>query len=109
MSVPTRDLVRTSSRYEPPLRRWPPEVRDKDVSRTRQLAVTTPPSRAEQLVATFAQWAPRDEHEALLDFAGDRSTYLADDGSEGTEWELPDGSVVCFSQVDGWSACDPAE
>lgn len=60
-------------------------------------------SLAEALVRTFAVDAPLDAHEGELDFIGSRACFVAADGSEGTEWVLRDGSVVRFTEIDGWS------
>lgn len=59
---------------------------------------------AQVLVRMFAFDAPRDAHEGELDFLGSPGSFVAADGSEGAEWVLMDGSVVRFTQLDGWSA-----
>lgn len=104
MTVATRDLIR------PAPARAPASTASRLESRTVVAADVAPrpqvdrPSVADRLVTTIPFDAPRFEYEAEFDLQGDRSSYLAEDGSEGVEWLLEDGSFVQHAELDGWSA-----
>lgn len=104
MTVTTEDLVRpapalrsvsTASRLEAP-----PSVAAPATGAVANVA----PSLAEQVVATIPFDAPRLEHQLDLDHQGQRAEFLAEDGSEGVEWRLDDGSFVQHTELHGWSA-----